>query len=147
MMYHPQQKKLRKPIPMNTMMKWIQEMHELAQQSSQVLRFKALRRKNNSPQTQTICPWLLQVTGRSNRLWELLNSLNLAAIALPPTSTPSSIKPLGRDTGPAIARPIESAAAARACLMMRLKNDGVICYMNANLTAFIWGMLQRENAD
>ena len=72
---------------------------------------------------------------------------HLAAIALPPTATPVSIKPLGRDIGPALARPIEKAAAARACLMLRLRNDGVTCYVNANLTAFTWSMLQRENAD
>ena len=72
---------------------------------------------------------------------------HLALAVLPPETSPVSIQPLGRDPGPALARPIEASAAARACLTLRLQNDGVACYVNANFSAFVWGMLQRRNAD
>ena len=72
---------------------------------------------------------------------------HLALASLPPATSPVSLKPLGRDPSPLTSRPIERSAASRACLMLRLKNDGVLCYVNATLIAFEWGMLQRINAD
>ena len=72
---------------------------------------------------------------------------SLALAVLPGPTTPIEIQPLGRTIGPPVARTIEKSAAARACLTLRLQNDGVICYVNANLSAFLWGMLQRQSAD
>ena len=70
------------PIPMDKMKEWIQELHELAQNPNQILRLKALKRQTTNPQNQQICPWLLQVTGCNNRLWELLHSLSHSGIWL-----------------------------------------------------------------
>ena len=72
---------------------------------------------------------------------------SLALAVLPGPTTPIEIQPLGRTIGPPVARTIEKSAAARACLTLRLQNDGVVCYVNANLSAFLWGMLQRQSAD
>ena len=69
---------------------------------------------------------------------------HLALDALPPETSPITLQPLG---SPAFARAIEKSAAARACLTLRLQNDGVVCYVNASLVAFLWGMIQRQTAD
>ena len=63
-----------KSIQMVKMQEHIQELNELAQRTEMILRFKSLKRTNANPGTQII-PWLLQVSMRSNRLWELLNLL------------------------------------------------------------------------
>ena len=67
---------------------------------------------------------------------------DLATVIQPASPTPISIQPFGRDVGQAIARAIPRSEASQATLKLRLLNDGAICYVNANLIAFLWGMLQ-----
>ena len=52
-----------------------------------------------------------------------------------------------RDLGQKSARRIPRAEAGRACLSASLANDGVICYVNANILATTWSLLQVKNAD
>ena len=68
------------------------------------------------------------------------------ATAVQSTEGPSvQIKPFGRILGAAFTRPI-GETTSKACLTLRLQNDGNRCCQNANISAFLWGMLQRFNA-
>ena len=69
------------PIPMERMITMITELHESAQDPSQILRFKCLKRTQTNPGTQVI-PWLVQISQRSNRLWEQLQSLSHSSVWL-----------------------------------------------------------------
>ena len=70
---------------------------------------------------------------------------SLDASLLPLETPPITIQPFGGDLGTQLTRPIQGDQASGACLKLRLLNDGVICYQNATLLAFLWGMMQRED--
>ena len=86
MTYCPQQKKMipmdKKPLAMERMKEWVTELHELGQNPVQILRFKSLKRQTTHPNAAAISPWLLQITGRHQRLWELLTSLSHSGLWL-----------------------------------------------------------------
>ena len=48
----------------------------------QILRFKSLKWQTTHPNTAAISPWLLQITGRHQRKWELLTSLSHSGLWL-----------------------------------------------------------------
>ena len=54
------------PISMGKMKQWVMELHKLA----------PLKRQTTSPSADSISPWLLQVSGCTNQLWELLTTLS-----------------------------------------------------------------------
>ena len=89
--------------------------------------------------------WPDQSTMGASHVHEPLGSL--AAALLPIETPPIEIQPFGRTAGKTVGQPIQGDQASAACLKLRLKNDGVICYVNANLLAYLWGMVQRSNPD
>ena len=62
-------------------------------------------------------------------------------------AAPNPGQPIGRNIGQKFARRIPRPEAGRACLSASLANDGVICYVNANLLAVTWSALQVKGAD
>ena len=84
--YDAKMKQLKKTsqdgIPMDQMSVILQELVELTLNPAHILRFKALRKVNDTAQTSNIYPWLIQVTLRENRLWEILVKLSLNSIWL-----------------------------------------------------------------
>ena len=69
---------------------------------------------------------------------------SLEHLAPSPSPSPSPSEPFespGRDLGPQSS--IFREEAGRACLSMNLSNNGVLCFVNATVSAFIWATLQR----
>ena len=72
---------------------------------------------------------------------------DLDASLQPVETPPVPIQSPSRNPCSTFARPIKCGEASQAILTLRLQNDGAICYVNANLIAFTWGMVQRDKAD
>ena len=84
-------------------------------------------------------------------------TLGIAAASLPqqcmaahPCTDPPTPEPIqspGGDLGQELERKVMRPEVARANLSLRLANPhGVTCFVNANLQAFIWGTVQRQDA-
>ena len=66
----------------------------------------------------------------------------LGAHNVPPSPASISSQPPCRELGPSTAALIYRQEAGRACLSAQLANDGVICFVNANLLATAWSVIQ-----
>ena len=138
-----------KSIQMVKMQEHIQELNELAQRTEMILRFKTeahqcQSRDTNHPLVATGVDALQSPMGT---LEPASAQQRLAVGPWPASSSPEPHQSSCGILGQKLERPILTMEAARATLSLRLTNPhGVTCYVNANLQAFIWGTLQRQDA-
>ena len=124
-------------IPMTQMQQLLQELVEISLDAQQILRFKALRKLTDNPQANSIFPWLIQVTLRHNRLWEMLIKLSQNSLWMLAMGRPESIT--GRaDFSQGLTRKIRIPEVLDACLKLQLHNTHNDCCVNANVVAFLW---------
>ena len=86
LMWCPKDRRLkmtdRTPIPMVKMQSQIEELVEISTQQDQIIRFKSLKATGENMEASQVCPWLIQVSMRHQRLWELLQLLSGSALWL-----------------------------------------------------------------
>ena len=150
LMWCPKDRRLkmtdRPPIPMVKMQSQIEELVEISTQQDQIIRFKSLKAMGENMEASQVCPWLIQVSMRHQRLWELLQLLSGSALWL---LIQARLRPHQMRENPLasslakqeLRRPLPQEEMTGLLLALRLHNSGNTCYQNATTLSMGWAIL------